>query len=891
MNGWLIEDEDEPLEHEASDKEVDSDLKSTASSKTMMKKTTKADPDRASQMALNLRSGPNNNNNNNNENPDIATIIAQQLQTILSQIVTHVTNNVNDENGGNGGNGGAIALTRWIEKMENVIDNSGCAENQKVKYAASSFVNKALTWWNTQVQARDREAAIGMSWANFKALLVEEFYWFHKLAMLVPHLVTPESSRIKRYIARLAPEIQGMLRATQPTTIQSAILRAGILTDKAVSCGTLTKGNEKIKGVEESSKQGGGRNENKRAKACKGFMASTTYRNENDRNCRSPIKQVAPINAVRGGYEPGTCYECGSRKHYQNTYSKLNLAPGQVGNRLTTEENQNSRNNMCQVKRRAFNVNAVGALQDPNVVTGTFSLNHHYATVLFNSGADFNFISTSFAPLLNVKSSFVNPRYMIEVADGELVTSLFTMYLITLGHGSFDVIVRMDWLSEHKSEIVCHEKVVRIPLESGEIQIVQGERTPGIAKSLTNVKVDAPKLSDIFVVRDFIEVFPEDLLGLPPQQQVEFRIDLVPRATSCKTRVSYDLVILRGEHRYCLLKRRMGWHYFSKIDLRSGYHQLRVHENDIPKTAFQTRYGYFEFTVMPFGLTNAPASKDEHEDHLRLVLKLLKKEELYAKFSKCEFWLQEVQFLGHVVNQSVIHMDPSTIEVVKNWKAPTTPSEIRSFLGLAGYYRCFIANFSKIAKPLTSLTQKDKKYEWGVEQEEAFQTLKDNLCNAPILSLPDGVEDFVVYCDTSNQGLGCVLMQRGKVIAYASRQLKIHEKNYTTYDLELGAVVFAFKTWRHYLRWIELFSDYECEIRYHSGKANVVADALSRKERLKPRRARAMAMTIQSGIRGMIKVVQGKAFKQENILAERLQGLDQQMEKREDGSLYFLDRI
>ncbi|GJR06529.1 putative reverse transcriptase domain-containing protein [Tanacetum coccineum] len=173
---------------------------------------------------------------------------------------------------------------------------------------------------------------------------------------------------------------------------------------------------------------------------------------------------------------------------------------------------------------------------------------------------------------------------------------------------------------------------------------------------------------------------------------------------------------------------------------------------------------------------------------------LLRKEKLYAKFSKCEFWLQEVHFLGHAVNQSGIHVDPGKMEAVKNWKAPTTPSEIQSFFSLAGYYRRFITNFSKIAKPLTSLTQKNKKYVWGVEQEEAFQTLKSKLCDAPILSLPDGVKDFVVYYDASNQGLGCVLMQRGKVIAYASRQLKIHEKNYTTFDLELGAVVFAIKT-------------------------------------------------------------------------------------------------
>nr|GEU86331.1 putative reverse transcriptase domain-containing protein [Tanacetum cinerariifolium] len=156
-------------------------------------------------------------------------------------------------------------------------------------------------------------------------------------------------------------------------------------------------------------------------------------------------------------------------------------------------------------------------------------------------------------------------------------------------------------------------------------------------------------------------------------------------------------------------------------------------------------------------------SKEDHEVHLKLVLELLKKEMLFAKFSMCEFWLKEVRFLGHVVNNNHIHVDSSKIEAMKNWKVPKTPSKI-----LAGYYRCFIANFSKIAKPLTSMTQKDQKYEWGVEQEEAFQTLKDNLCNAPILSLPDGSEDFVIYCDASNQGLGCVLMQRGKVIAYAS---------------------------------------------------------------------------------------------------------------------------
>nr|GEZ82648.1 putative reverse transcriptase domain-containing protein [Tanacetum cinerariifolium] len=235
-------------------------------------------------------------------------------------------------------------------------------------------------------------------------------------------------------------------------------------------------------------------------------------------------------------------------------------------------------------------------------------------------------------------------------------------------------------------------------------------------------------------------------------------------------------------------------------DLRSGYHQLKVREQNISKTEFKTRYGHYEFQFMPFRLTNAPAvfmdlmnrvcrlyldkfvivfiddiliySKDEkeHEEHLKAILGLLKKEELYAKFSKCEFWIPKVQFLGHMIDSQGIHVDPAKIEFVKDWASPKSPTEIRQFLSL------------------------------GDKQEVAFQLLKQKLCSAQILALPEGSEDSIVYCDASNKGLGTVLMQREKVISYASRQLKIHEKNYTTHDLELGGVVFALKIWRHYLQ-------------------------------------------------------------------------------------------
>ncbi|GJW53416.1 putative reverse transcriptase domain-containing protein [Tanacetum coccineum] len=225
-----------------------------------------------------------------------------------------------------------------------------------------------------------------------------------------------------------------------------------------------------------------------------------------------------------------------------------------------------------------------------------------------------------------------------------------------------------------------------------------------------------------------------------------------------------------------------------------------------------------------------------------------------------------------------VHVDPAKIEAVKNWPVPKSPTEVRQFMGLAGYYRRFIEGFSLIAKPLTKLTQKNKRFEWGADEDEAFQKLKQDLCTAPILALPEGPDDFVVYCDASLKGYGAVLMQRDKVIAYASRQLKTHEENYTTHDLELGAVVFALRLWRHYLyelnmrqrRWIELLSDYDCEIRYHPGKANVVADALSRKVREKPLRVRSLVMSTYTDLSERILKAQLEAVKQENVKLDNL---------------------
>jgi hypothetical protein len=329
---------------------------------------------------------------------------------------------------------------------------------------------------------------------------------------------------------------------------------------------------------------------------------------------------------------------------------------------------------------------------------------------------------------------------------------------------------------------------------------------------------------------------------------------------------------------------------FSKIDLRSGYHQLMIRATDIPKTAFITRYGLYEYMVMSFGLTNAPAyfmhlinkvfmeyldkfvvvfidnilifskNEEEHDEHLRLVLQKLRENQLYAKLKKCEFWLKEVSFLGHIISQGGISVDPSKVKDVLSWRTPQNVSDIRSFLGLVGYYRRFIEGFSKISKPMTELLANGNTFEWTSRRETSFQELKKRLTTAPVLTMLDMEKPFLIYCDASGQGLGCVLMQDGHIVAYASRQLRKHEEKYTTYDLELAAMIHALKIWRHYIigkrckvysdhqslkyiftqpdlnlrqrRWLELIKDYDLRINYHPGKANVVADALSRRSHL-----------------------------------------------------------
>ncbi|GJV22459.1 putative reverse transcriptase domain-containing protein [Tanacetum coccineum] len=738
------------------------------------------------------------------------------------------------------GKGGVVVLTRWIKKMESVQDMSGCSIDQKVKYTAGSFV--------------------------------EEFCPSHEMQKLETELWNHAMVG-----AGHAAYIDGFHELARNGSINKV---------------------EKRGNVGEPSKDKNVRDDNKRTKTGNAFATTANPVGRENAGAWPKCTTCNFYHAPRGPCR--TCFNCNcSGRHARDCrVMPRNVNPG--------HENQGN-----QARGRAFMLGAEEARQ---------TLNNHFATTLFDFGADYSFVSTTFIPLLGIEPSELGFRYEIKIASWQLVE--------IDKHGSFDVVIGMDWLSNHKAKIIYHEKVVRIPLLDGKVLRVLGERLKEKARLLKSAKASNKKQEEIVVVRDFLEVFPDDLSRLPPLREIEFQIELIPRAVSIAKspyRLAHseleelsgqlnelndkgfirpssspwrapDLFVKKkdGSFRMCIDYRELnklivknryplpriddlfdqlqGSYFFSKIDLRSRYHQLRVHEDNIPKTVFRTRYGHFEFTVMPFGLTNTPAVFMDLVNRVcrpyldKFMIVFIDDILIYSKTRE-----------GHVEHLR-IHVDPSKIEAVKNWKAPITPSEVRSFLGLAGYYRRFIENFFKIAKSLTILTQKCRTFDWGEEQELAFQTLKDKLCNAPVLALPDGPEDFVVYCDASGLGLGCVLMQRSKVIAYASRQLKIYEKNYTTHDLELGAV----------RRWIELFSDYDCEIRYHPGKENVVADALSRKERVKHKRVRVMNMTLQSSINDRILAAQKEVVDESAGLQK---GLDEMIEHRSDGTLYYLDRI
>ncbi|GJU85667.1 putative reverse transcriptase domain-containing protein [Tanacetum coccineum] len=599
---------------------------------------------------------------------------------------------------------------------------------------------------------------------------------FQELTMMCTKMVPEEEDRVEKFIGGLPNNIQGNVIAVEPTRLQDAIRITNHLMDKKLK-GYAVRNEENKRRFDNNYR---GNRTLPYCNRCRMYHeGQCTIKCNNCKKVRHMTRDCRAVIATTTQGTPGpnqrviTCFECGAQGHYQKDYPKV--------------KNQNSGNKarVPNARGKAYVLGGGDANPGSNTVTSTFLLNDHHAYMLFDSGADRNFISNTFSTLLDIIPSALDVSYAVELADrrtSETSTVLRGCTLGLLGHpfnidlmpidlGNFDVIIGMDWLAKNHAVIVCDEKTVTMKENKD--------------------KSKEKRLKDMPTKRDFLEVFPEDLPGLLLIVQVEIQIDLVLGA-AIVAQASYRLAPLEMEELSSV---------YSKIDLSSGYHQLRVCDEDILKTPFRTRYGHYEFQVMPFGLTNVPT----------VFMDLM---------NRTNF---EVNQEGRIVCQVL---------------------EVR-LLAIEG--------FSKIAKPMMKLTQKSVKFSWGKKEETAFQTLKKKLCSAPILALPEGSENFLIYCDASHKGLGVVLIQKEKVIDYASRQLKIHRKNYTTHDLELGAVVFALKMWRHYLndtncvmftnhkslqhildqkelnmrqrRWLELLSDYDYELRYHPGKANVILNA------------------------------------------------------------------
>ncbi|GJV52494.1 putative reverse transcriptase domain-containing protein [Tanacetum coccineum] len=659
------------------------------------------------------------------------------------------------------GTEGVVGLTQWFEKMES---------------------GKALTWWNFHVKTVGHDVAYSMTWKALKKMMTDKYCLRGEIKKLEIELWNLKVKGTD-YVGGMPDMIHGSVMTSKPKTMQDAIEFATELMDQKIHTLAERQAENKRK-FEDTSRNN--QNQQQPFKRHNVAWAYTAKPGE-----KKPSQPAAANNNQRAqgtNQRVLTCFECGAQGYFKNNCPKL--------------RNKNQRNQAVNgnVVARAYGVGTIGTNSKSNVVTVTFLLNNRYASILFDTGDDRSFVSTTFSSLIDIVPTTLNHGIDVELADGRIIwvntlirgytlnflNHPFNIDLMPIEMSIFDVIIGMDWLSKYYVIIVCDEKIVRLPpTRQVEFQI---DLVPGVAP----------------VARAPYRLAPSEMKELSDQLQELFNKGFIRPSSSpwgapvlfvkkkdgsFRMCINYrELNKLTVKNRYPLPRiddlfdQLQGSSVYSNIDLRSGYHQLRVREEDIPKTAFKTRYGQYEFQVMPFGLTNVPAvfmdlmnrvckpyldkfvivfiddiliyskSKQEHEEHLTLILELLKKEELHAKFSKCEFWIPKVQFLGHVIDSKGIHVDPAKIEFIKDWASPKTPTEIRQFLGLASYYR-----------------------------------------SAPILALPEGAENFIVYCDASHKGLGDALMQNEKVISYASHQLKIHENNYTTHDLELGAVVFALK--------------------------------------------------------------------------------------------------
>ncbi|GJS43150.1 putative reverse transcriptase domain-containing protein [Tanacetum coccineum] len=607
-----------------------------------------------------------------------------------------------------------------------VFSRSKCAEENKVTFSTGTLTDDALSWWNAYAQPTGVDQANQVTWTELNRLLKNKYCPRTKVRKMEDERYNL-TKLLVGFIGGLPRSIEGNVTASKPQTLEEAINIAQKLMDQ-VTNHTLVQVSKAVKAYAATPAENNRYAEN--LSLCRKCDLHYTgpctvkcntcnkvgYLTKNCRNKRPATgSNQLPVIVI--------CHVCGEKGHYTNQCRNTNI----------------------NAQGRAYMLRDRKAHQDPNIVTDTF-----YDIKM----ADGNLVSTN---------------TVIQGCTLTLLNQSFEIDLMPIKLDSFDIVISMDWLSKYHAKILCDKKVVHIPIDD-ETLIIRGDRITEKKKS------DEKRLEDIPVVREFPKVFPEDLPGLPPVCQVEFQIDLIPGATPV-ARAPYRLAhsemhelsnqlqelsdrgFIRpstspwgapvlfvkkkdGSFRMCIDYRELnkltvknryplpriddlfdqlqGSSVYLKIDLRSGYHQLRVRDEDIHKTAFRTRYGHYEFQVMPFGLTNAPAvfmdlmnrvcklyldkfvivfiddiliyshNEEEHANHLRIILELLKKEKLYVKFSKCDLWMRIVQFLGHLIDSQGLHVDPAKIKAVKNWASPITPTKVRQFLGLAGNYQRFI---------------------------------------------------------------------------------------------------------------------------------------------------------------------------------------------------------
>ncbi|KAA0063882.1 ty3-gypsy retrotransposon protein [Cucumis melo var. makuwa] len=759
----------------------------------------------------------------------------------------------------------------WLTSIETIFRYMKCPEDQKVQCAVFFLEDRGTAWWETA------EGMLGgnvskITWEQFKENFYAKFFSANvkyaklqeflnlehddmtveqydaeldMLSRFAPDVVRDEAARTEKFVRSLRLDLQDNVRALRPATHADALrialdlsLHERANSFKAAGRGSALRQKRKVESqpdviLQQNLRSGGVFQRYQRQLAAAGRT----------------LREL-PFYATCGRVHGGRC-----------------LA--------------GSEPSACQ-QRRVFAITRQEVERAGTVVTGTLPILGYYAFVLFDYGSSHSFISSVFVQHVGLKVEPLSSVLSVSTPSGEVLlykekikvcrveieNHVLDVTLLVLDMRDFDVILGMDWLSANHASIDCFGKEVVFNPPSGPSFNIRGADIVCIPKVISAMKaskllsqgtwvilasvVDTREpevfLSSEPVVREYPDVFSDELPGLSPPREINFAIELEPDIASI-SRAPYRIALAKlkelkvqlqvlldkgfirpsvspwgapvlfvkkkdGSIHLCIDYRELnkGATVFSKIDLRSGYHQLRIRDSDIPKTAFRLRYEHYEFIVMSFGLTNAPAvfmdlmnrvfkdfldsfiivfindiliyskTEAEHEEHLHQVLKTLRANRLYAKFSKCEFWLKKVSFLGHVMSSEGVSVDPAKIEAVTNWPRSSTVSEIRCFLGLAGYYSRFVEDFSRIASPLTQFTRKGTPFVWSPACECSFQELKQKLVTVPVLTVPDGSESFVIYSDASKKGLGCVLMQQGKVVAYAFRQLKSHEQNYPTED-------------------------------------------------------------------------------------------------------------